>query len=188
MLQKHGQKMKEILFSRNFFIFLFFPKEQKMSDDLILFYAVSKKHGHFSNFASYPIVIGSQTFFCNEQFIMWSKAILFGDLECSQKILKSKSPLDIKKLGRSVKHFDQKTWDRNVNKIADECNFAKFTQHPTLKNLLLDTGSSLIAEASPFDTIWGIGVDVEMGKDIKQWRGLNVLGNSLMRIRGKLLA
>jgi ribA/ribD-fused uncharacterized protein len=158
-----------------------------MSDDLILFYAASKEHGYFSNFASYPITIDGQTFFCNEQYIMWSKARLFKDVESAQKILKSKSPLDIKKLGRAVKHFDQETWDRNVNKIADDCNLAKFTQHETLKNLLLDTGSSLIAEASPFDTIWGIGVDEEMGKDIQKWRGLNILGNSLMRIRKHLL-
>ena len=37
-------------------------------------------------------------------------------------------------------------------------NMAKFSQNSRLKAILLSTEDKIIVEASPYDTIWGIGL------------------------------
>ena len=67
-------------------------------------------------------------------------------------------------------------------------NLLKFSQNPKLKDFLLATSNRVLAEASPRDTIWGIGLD-EKDKDAQnpyKWRGLNLLGFALMKVRAKL--
>jgi ribA/ribD-fused uncharacterized protein len=51
---------------------------------------------------------------------------------------------------------------------------AKFAQHSDLKRLLLEAGDCPLAEASPFDSFWGIG---------KTGTGANKLGKILMQVR-----
>ena len=151
--------------------------------NLVLFYSENKENGNYSNFAPFPIVIDGKIFLCNEQYIMFSKALLFGDIETAQLIMASSNPVEIKKLGRLVKNFNEKMWHNEINRIADNCNVVKFTSYPKLKAMLLATGDKIIAEASPYDKIWGIGVDTEVGKDRSKWQGTNILGESLMRVR-----
>ncbi len=71
-----------------------------------------------------------------------------------------------------------------------QANFAKFSQHPELKNFLLATKDHILVEASPVDKIWGIGMaqDHLHTQDPSQWQGLNLLGFALMRVRDQLLA
>ena len=149
----------------------------------ILFYRYSDEYGFFSNFAKYEIKVESLTFSCNEQYIMYQKALLFNDQETAMKIMANNNPGIIKSLGRQVKNFNQKIWTENIDNVADICNLYKFAQHPKLKAKLLETKDEIIAEASPSDAIWGIGVDSITGRDPKTWRGKNILGNSLMRTR-----
>ncbi|KAJ1442093.1 hypothetical protein B484DRAFT_322204 [Ochromonadaceae sp. CCMP2298] len=53
------------------------------------------------------------TFRCSEQYFMYSKWLQFDS--CNQalgrKIMDSHSPVEIKKLGRQVKNFDERVWD-----------------------------------------------------------------------------
>jgi ribA/ribD-fused uncharacterized protein len=58
-----------------------------------------------------------------------------------------------------------------------------------LKKYLIWTGDKILVEASPYDTIWGIGLKAtdERATDITQWRGENLLGFSLMIVRDKFL-
>jgi ribA/ribD-fused uncharacterized protein len=152
----------------------------------VLFYGVKNPNGHFSNFAFYPIFIDGRKYTCNEQYIMYSKALLFGDKDAMDKIMRTSNPAIMKSTGREVKGFDKKQWSAIIPTIADTCNMAKFSQHPELKMKLLATGNTLIADASPSDRVWGIGVDAERGKDVRTWRGENLLGKSLMRVRKRL--
>ena len=63
----------------------------------------------------------------------------------------------------------------------------KFGQNEDLKKVLLDTGDKIIAEASPFDKLWGIGIDETTAiKNKNQWKGLNWLGECLMNVRAQL--
>ena len=69
--------------------------------------------------------------------------------------------------------------------IVVEGNKAKFSQNPETREFLLSTGDAIIAEASPYDTIWGIGLgrDEAMKGTVGQWKGENLLGCALMDVR-----
>ena len=62
---------------------------------------------------------------------------------------------------------------------------AKFEQNPEIREFLLSTGDAIIAEASPYDTILGIGLgrDEAMKGTVGQWKGENLLGCALMDVR-----
>lgn len=65
----------------------------------------------------------------------------------------------------------------------------KFGQHPDLKRFLINTNDRILVEASPVDTIWGIGLAAgdEKAKNPNQWNGLNLLGFALMETRDNFL-
>lgn len=120
-----------------------------------------------------------------EQYMMASKALLFGDDETYHKIMSADNPRYYKKLGREIRGFDQNTWDANKYNIVVKGNKSKFYQNPELKEYLLFTGDAILAEASPYDKIWGIGLDREQAEkgSPEQWQGENLLGCALMETR-----
>lgn len=125
---------------------------------------------------------------CMEQFMMEKKAQLFGDKEIRQQILDSHSPDKIKALGRKVRRFDQTLWDQVKYSIVLNGNRYKFNQNRRLRDFLLSTGDSVLAEASPYDTIWGIGLsaDAPDAQNPLNWPGQNLLGFALMEVRDEL--
>lgn len=124
-----------------------------------------------------------------EHWMMAAKARLFGDEEIARQIIRTTDPGAAKKLGRKVKAFDPGIWDAHKFDIVVEGNFHKFSTHAALKNFLLATGSSILVEASPLDTIWGIGLTQEdpCVYDPTKWLGENLLGFALMQVRDQLL-
>lgn len=123
-----------------------------------------------------------------EQYMMASKAQLFGDKDTWNEIMNACSPAEYKKLGRKVKGFDATVWDEKKLDIVVEGNKAKFSQNPDLKEFLLATGNAILAEASPYDKIWGIGLDSGTASNgsIEDWNGENLLGCALMEVRDYL--
>jgi hypothetical protein len=140
----------------------------------------------FSQFYPAKFEIGGQTYHWAEQWMMASKARLFGDDAALAAILAAKAPEECKKLGRQVRNFDASAWDAAAFDFVTRGNLEKFGQSASLKAYLLDTGDEVIVEAAPRDAIWGVGVGREKGADPKQWRGLNLLGFALMRARAML--
>ncbi len=120
-----------------------------------------------------------------EQYMMASKALLFMDDEVYQEIMAANNPHDYKKLGRKVRNFEPELWDSKKSEIVVEGNKAKFSQNPDLKDFLLSTDDAILAEASPYDGIWGICLDREtaMKGTVEQWQGENLLGCALMEVR-----
>ena len=62
--------------------------------------------------------------------MMAGKAQLFGDSEIREQILKCNVPKQIKALGRKVRSFDQKVWDKFKYAIVLGGNWCKFSQNP----------------------------------------------------------
>lgn len=120
--------------------------------------------------------------------MMWKKAILFRDVEIAERILVAPHPHEAKKLGREVRDFDADVREKHRTEIVVEGNLAKFSQNEKLATLLLLTGQKVLVEASPRDTIWGIGLGEKNPRagDPAEWRGLNLLGFALMRVRAEL--
>ena len=117
--------------------------------------------------------------------MMWSKAMLFGDEQTASQILAAGNPGEAKTLGRQVKRFDNKVWERERFGIVVTGSVAKFSQHQDLQIFLLGTGKRVLVEASPVDQIWGIGLAANDPKatDPSRWRGENLLGFALMQAR-----
>ena len=120
--------------------------------------------------------------------MMASKAELFGDQEVFARILAAKSPREAKALGRLVSGFDDDVWHRRRYEIVLDGTRSKFSQNPDLADFLLSTGDKVIAEASPVDKIWGIGLahDDKRAQNPLEWQGANLLGFALMEVRDVL--
>lgn len=123
-----------------------------------------------------------------EHWMMAEKARVFNDTEVLNQILQCEAPHKAKKLGRAVHNFDVATWDKHKYAIVIEGNRHKFGQNPALREFLLDTGNRILVEASPRDTIWGIGLGEahRNAKNPSAWRGDNLLGFALMELRDGL--
>jgi len=128
------------------------------------------------------------TYNCCEQYMMHKKAQLFGDKEIALKILSEKNPSKQQKLGRQISNFHQTIWDKNKLGIVWYGNYLKFTQHEDLRIRLLSTNNKILAEASPYDLVWGIGFSATDEKALvsKNWTGQNLLGQVLMNVRSTL--
>jgi len=129
-------------------------------------------------------------FYNSEQYFMFMKAITFGDTKMAEQISKfGSNPRTAKALGRKVQGYDDKVWDEKRFGIMLDANLLKFTQNEKLKKTILSDefeGKGFV-EASPVDTIWGIGCDeVTALDDESNWRGQNLLGKVLDETRKKL--
>lgn len=123
-----------------------------------------------------------------EHYMMANKAKLFHDNEILDKILKSETPNEAKSFGRKVKNFDPGVWDNHKYEIVKQANMLKFSQNQEFNDFLLSTEQKIIVEASPYDTIWGIGM-LETDKNIHNpllWNCENLLGFALMEVRDLL--
>lgn len=153
--------------------------------DYIYFFGLESP---FSNFHPAIFKYKDITFVSNEQFMMYSKARNFNDLETAKKILDiNNKPLvkkfinqeiskaeiisipentkewksimaEIKKYGRQVKNFNASYWDSKKYNIVKFGAILKFSQNLDLQQDLLDTHKSLMCEASHKDNIWGCGL------------------------------
>jgi len=120
-----------------------------------------------------------------EHYMMWRKALLFGDQASAERIVAAGHPRDAKILGRGVTNFDEQTWVENRFEVVTNASRHKFGQNPVLRDWLVGTGDRVLVEASPTDRVWGIGLAAtdERATDPARWRGLNLLGFALMRAR-----
>ncbi|ORX38477.1 hypothetical protein BD324DRAFT_680209, partial [Kockovaella imperatae] len=117
-----------------------------------------------------------------EHWFMFHKARLF-DPDLCDKIIAADTPDEAKKLGRQVKNFDRKEWDKYADQVVQKGNELKFAQHADLRRYLFDTGSRTLVEAAPTDRIWGIGFSEDEAMDhVKEW-GTNRMGLALTRAR-----
>ena len=125
-----------------------------------------------------------------EQGMMHGKALLFGDEETAAQILSTNDPREIKQLGRQVRGFDEKEWEKSRETIVYRNSMAKFTQNEGMKDVLLATKGAVLVEASPYDRIWGIGLLESDAKRISpsKWNGLNLLGKILTNVREDIAA
>jgi len=189
--------------------------QQEQKEEFEFFW---KADSPFSQWHPSPFKYKDKQFISAEQFMMYSKAKLFGDEEVANKIMHfnnallskdlingnieaggivndkknlevwSKIQKKLKDLGKEVKGFDEKTWNEKRISIVTVASREKFEQNPKLKEKLLATGNKTLVEASPYDKIWGIGLEKHRpeAQDRNQWKGLNLLGEILTNVKNKI--
>ncbi len=155
---------------------------------IICFHNPDEENGFLSNWYLSHFVVDNITFSSMEQFMMYRKAVCFGDSNIAAQILKTEDVAQIKALGRLVSGYDDSYWSSIRQIVVYQGLIEKFTQNEVLKERLLKTGNSILAECAVKDRIWGIGLSMKDPDrlDRAKWRGQNLLGYTLMMVRERL--
>jgi ribA/ribD-fused uncharacterized protein len=141
---------------------------------VIKFYSTSAEYGCFSNFSPHPIALGEKMWPTSEHYFQAQKFVGTADQEA---IRSADSPMIAARMGRSRKRPLRDDWESVKDQVMHDAVLAKFTQHPDLREVLLDTGDAQIVEHTTNDNYWGDGGDGS---------GKNTLGQILMRVREAL--
>ena len=155
---------------------------------VICFHNPNEENGYLSNWYLSPFTVEKKTFSSMEQFMMYRKAICFGDEAVATNILATHDASQIKALGRQVKNYDEHIWNGIRQIVVYEGLLAKFLQNKDLKDRLKSTGEAILAECAVKDLIWGVGLSMKDPDrlDKTKWKGQNLLGYTLMMVRERL--
>ena len=155
---------------------------------IICFHNPDEENAYLSNWYTSDFSVNGINFSSMEQYMMYQKALRFGDTKIADKILATDDVAKIKKLGREVQGYDDSVWNGVRQIIVYEGLTAKFSQNEDLKAKLLETKDVILAECAVRDKIWGIGLSMTDEKrfDKDKWKGQNLLGYALMLVREHL--
>ena len=104
---------------------------------IICFHLVEEPNGFLSNWYPSPFTLDGITYANVEQYMMYQKAITFGDSESGAAILATDNPGKIKALGRSVRNYSDTVWNGFRQIVVYKGLLEKFRQNPDLKAQLL---------------------------------------------------
>ena len=155
---------------------------------VICFHNPEEENGYLSNWYPSDFVVDEMKFSSMEQFMMYKKAICFFDREIAKQILNTSDVAEIKALGRQVAGYKENIWNGVRQIIVYQGLTGKFSQNDMLREQLIETKGTILAECAVRDRIWGIGLSMSDPKrlDINQWKGQNLLGYALMMVRDRL--
>lgn len=129
-------------------------------------------------------------FFSSEQLFMYLKAVFFKDSEAMTHILQAKDNKEAKRIGRSVKHFDENRWAQYKDSLMLTALFYKAIYDKEFFGLLLseETKDKLFVECNPDDNIWAVGLNENDERVLNpdEWHGTNLLGNCLTHLANHL--
>ena len=140
----------------------------------ILFYRITEPHGGFSNFSPHPFELNGRQWPTSEHYFQAQK---FPGTEHEEEVRLAKSPMIAARMGRSRARPLRRDWEAVKDDIMRDALLAKFTQHPSLRALLLGTQNAELIEHITNDSYWGDGGD---------GTGKNRLGQLLMELREQL--
>lgn len=126
------------------------------------------------------------TFHSSEQLFMFLKAMCMRDEKQAVAIYDSNTPNKAKKMGREISPYEPDLWEGCGFSCMMQALLVKFQQHREAGRLLISTGEDILVEAAPSDKKWGVGINMEMVRAGKCWKGDNLLGEALMLVRERL--
>ena len=156
----------------------------------VYFHKPEEAYGFLSNWYMSDFEVDGMKFNSNEQYMMYRKAALLGDMETAEAIMNAGTPAEHQKLGQSARGFNDTLWNGMRQMVVSRGLYAKFSQNEELKKQLLATGDAYLVECVAIDVNWSCGLhtDDEKRKNIARWRGKNLLGFALMEVRDQLKA
>ncbi|KAF9245398.1 hypothetical protein BU15DRAFT_41154, partial [Melanogaster broomeanus] len=143
----------------------------------ILFYEKGQPYYEFTNFSPHDVMYKGKRYPTSEHLFQASK-FLDAHPQIAERIRTcGKQPMQAFDEAHKHQSAVRSDWAQvHVEKMETALKL-KFTQHSSLKKLLLGTGNAELVEDSPRDWFWGIGADGS---------GSNELGKALMRLRHEL--
>ncbi|MGN0280581.1 MAG: NADAR family protein [Lachnospiraceae bacterium] len=156
--------------------------------NVICFHNPDEENGYLSNWYYSDFSIDDVEYTSMEQYMMYQKAIRFQDISIAEEILATQDVAQIKELGRSVSGYNDNIWSGIRQIVVYEGLKAKFAQNNNLRRQLVETKTAILAECAVKDCVWGIGLSMHDPNrlNLKQWRGKNLLGYTLMMVRDGL--
>ena len=136
-----------------------------------------------SNFHPCKFEINGIQFHSSEQFIQYTKAMFFNDVDTSTKILASKTALESKNMSRNIRGYEESKWDECAKTLCHKGIAEKFRQNPRLMEALVNTGSKVLVESTG-NKLWITGVPLHKAGclDSTLWSGNGILGEILCEI------
>tara|TARA_B100001105_G_C22311372_1_gene408266 strand:- start:261 stop:797 length:537 start_codon:yes stop_codon:yes gene_type:complete len=142
------------------------------------------------------------TFKTAEHWMMFQKAVLFDvpfdtaadirnyleqpkqSLHIANKIIRAETPKKAKALGKQVEKFNKPVWGKIVKPVLYRGNHLKLNQNPELMEQFLDFKGKRFVEASPYDKIYGIGMNAlhPHATQPEKWQGQNILGDCFTQL------
>lgn len=152
---------------------------------MIRFHKPDEEYGFLSNWYLSEFEVTGKKFTSVEQYMMYSKATVFGDDEVAKKIMESDDVAEIKRLGRQVKGYNESVWNGIRQIVVYYGLVAKFKQNEELRQRLIETGNTVLVECAIHDCVWGngLGMNDKNVDVVDRWRGQNLLGYTLMMVR-----
>lgn len=155
---------------------------------IVCFHNPDEENGYLSNWYPSAFMVDGVGFSSAEQYMMYKKAVCFGDWDTAKEILCTDDVAQIKELGRQVSNYNESYWNGIRQIVVFEGLLAKFSQNENLKKQLKATDDVILAECAVKDRIWGIGLSMKDSErfEISKWKGQNLLGYTLMMVRERL--
>ena len=155
---------------------------------IVCFHNPNEENGYLSNWYPSKFTVNDVDFSSMEQYMLYKKAVCFGDKAMANKILATDDVAEIKAFGRLVANYNESYWNGVRQIVVFEGLTAKFSQNEDLKAKLKATDNSILAECAVKDRIWGIGLSMNNPDrlQIDKWKGQNLLGYALMMVRERL--
>jgi hypothetical protein len=145
--------------------------------NVINFYNSDAPFYEFTNFQqNYPINLDGRMWPTTEHYFQAQK---FVGSPLEEHIRRLPSPRQAFDAARSNANSKRRDWETVKDSIMYKAVKAKFTQHVSLKNLLLGTQNKKLVEHTSTDKYWGDGGDGS---------GKNQLGKTLMFVRNELIS
>ncbi len=144
----------------------------------ILFYGTKEiPYGCFSNFSAHPFTLENITWRTTEHYFQAMK--FYPHWDHINALRAMPSPMQVAKAGRSRARPLRDDWEEVKDDVMRKAVLAKFSQHPEIAQILLETGTEDLIENTTNDHYWGCGTS---------GTGKNMLGIILMETREILRA
>ncbi|MGI6607759.1 MAG: NADAR family protein [Erysipelotrichaceae bacterium] len=149
---------------------------------------INEENGYLSVWYPCSFFLDGYKFWCVEQYLQYRKAVMFNDIYRADKLLNAKENKDITQYSKGVVNYVDKVWNARRHINLYKANYAKFSQNPELKNLLLSTENIVLAKCGKTDKVWGTGLNSGDTRvyNLSKWEGLNLHGFALMEVRDTL--
>lgn len=150
-------------------------------------YAYFGRHSPLSNFHKCKFEYEGKEYSCVEEAYQEQKAVAHDREDLAYRITHSNDPVEMKRHGDAL---DNRQWYESGEAVRTMTSVvrAKFTQCQRPREFLQNTKEKPIAEASPTDKFWGIGLS-RFNKDSQnttKWVGKNNMGLILQKIRDEI--
>ena len=88
------------------------------------------RQSFLSNFHPAPFEENGIRYSCSEQFYLYKKSMFFDDDSTATAILRSKDPVQMKGISRSIKNVDDHKWNKHARSAMEKACMLKFSQNP----------------------------------------------------------